>query len=52
MAAAANGFDAGSIHCWSGPRCVSTSLMYAFAQRTDCQVGGTPGGAWGGSSHH
>lgn len=23
---------------WSGPRNVSTALMYAFAQRTDCQV--------------
>lgn len=23
------------IHCWSGPRCVSTSLMYSFAQRAD-----------------
>lgn len=31
-------FDAGSIHCWSGPRCVSTSLMYAWAQRSDTQV--------------
>ena len=26
------------INCWSGPRCVSTSLMYAFAQRTDTDV--------------
>ena len=26
------------IHCWSGPRCVSTSLMYSFAQRDDAQV--------------
>ncbi len=32
-------FDAGSIHCWSGPRCVSTSLMYSWAQRSDTQVG-------------
>lgn len=32
--------DAGSIHCWSGPRCVSTSLMYSWAQRSDTQVGG------------
>lgn len=31
--------DRSSIHCWSGPRCVSTSLMYAFAQRDDTQVG-------------
>jgi hypothetical protein len=23
------------IHVWSGPRCLSTSLMYSFAQRTD-----------------
>lgn len=43
-AAAASGggavepFDAGCINCWSGPRCVSTSLMYAFAQRSDTQV--------------
>ena len=27
-----------SIHCWSGPRCCSTSLMYAFAQRSDTEV--------------
>jgi hypothetical protein len=27
-----------SINCWSGPRCCSTSLMYAFAQRSDTQV--------------
>lgn len=26
------------INCWSGPRCVSTSLMYSWAQRSDCQV--------------
>ena len=32
------GFDGTSIHCWSGPRCVSTSLMYAFAQRSDTRV--------------
>ncbi|KAL4439885.1 hypothetical protein ABPG75_002886 [Micractinium tetrahymenae] len=31
-------FDGGSINCWSGPRCVSTSLMYAWAQRSDTQV--------------
>ena len=23
------------INVWSGPRCVSTSLMYSFAQRRD-----------------
>eukprot|EP00887_Chlorella_sp_A99_P000443 scaffold17.g443.t1 len=28
----------GCINVWSGPRCVSTSLMYAFGQRDDCQV--------------
>jgi protein-lysine N-methyltransferase EEF2KMT len=27
--------NANLIHCWSGPRCVSTSLMYSFAQRKD-----------------
>jgi protein-lysine N-methyltransferase EEF2KMT len=26
------------VHCWSGPRCVSTSLMYSFAQRADTTV--------------
>jgi hypothetical protein len=26
------------IHCWSGPRCVSTALMYSFAQRRDVEV--------------
>lgn len=26
------------INCWSSPRCCSTSLMYAFAQRNDTQV--------------
>eukprot|EP00898_Chlorokybus_atmophyticus_P002908 jgi/Chlat1/3618/Chrsp237S03618 len=26
------------INCWSGPRCLSTSLMYSFAQRTDTAV--------------
>jgi hypothetical protein len=26
------------INCWSGPRCCSTSLMYAFAQRNDTQA--------------
>ena len=36
---AAAAFDPLSIHCWSGPRCVSTSLMYAWAQRSDTQVG-------------
>ena len=25
------------IHLWSGPRCVSTSLMYSFSQRCDTQ---------------
>ncbi|PSC69247.1 aminotransferase class IV [Micractinium conductrix] len=35
---AAAAFDPLSIHCWSGPRCVSTSLMYAWAQRSDTQV--------------
>ena len=30
--------DAICIQSWSGPRCVSTSLMYAFAQRPDCEV--------------
>ena len=28
-----NHLDCNFIHCWSGPRCVSTSLMYSFAQR-------------------
>lgn len=32
-------FDKYCINCWSGPRCCSTSLMYAFAQRNDTQVG-------------
>eukprot|EP00798_Chlamydomonas_sp_ICE-L_P021414 gene21414-28372_t len=27
-----------SIHCWSGPRCCSTSLMTSFAQRSDTTV--------------
>lgn len=27
-----------AINLWSGPRCSSTSLMYAFAQRSDCAV--------------
>ena len=26
------------IYLWSGPRNVSTALMYSFAQRSDCQV--------------
>ena len=26
------------VQSWSSPRCVSTSLMYAFAQRPDCEV--------------
>ena len=26
------------INLWSGPRCSSTSMMYAFAQRRDCAV--------------
>ena len=26
------------LNVWSGPRCLSTSLMYAFAQRGDCAV--------------
>ncbi|KAK9809273.1 hypothetical protein WJX72_012545 [[Myrmecia] bisecta] len=30
--------DSNCINCWSGPRCVSTSLMYSFAQRSDTQV--------------
>lgn len=30
--------DQFSINCWSGPRCCSTSLMVAFAQRDDTQV--------------
>ena len=25
------------IHCWSGPRSLSTSLLYAFAERTDVE---------------
>ncbi len=27
-----------AINCWSGPRCCSTSLMYSFAQRPECDV--------------
>ena len=27
-----------SLNCWSGPRCCSTSLMYAWAQREDTSV--------------
>lgn len=34
----ANDIDRGCINCWSGPRCVSTSLMYSFAQRADAEV--------------
>ncbi|KAL4521258.1 hypothetical protein Ndes2437A_g05190 [Nannochloris sp. 'desiccata'] len=30
--------DSRCIHCWSGPRCVSTSLMYSFAQRKDASL--------------
>lgn len=30
--------DSWSIHCWSGPRCCSTSLMYSFAHRSDTMV--------------
>jgi Sulfotransferase domain len=30
--------DIKRICLWSGPRNVSTALMYSFAQRTDCQV--------------
>lgn len=26
------------IHTWSGPRSLSTALLYSFAQRPDCQV--------------
>jgi len=26
------------INCWSGPRNVSTALMYSFRQRTDTTV--------------
>jgi protein-lysine N-methyltransferase EEF2KMT len=26
------------IHCWSGPRSLSTALLYSFAQRPDCQT--------------
>lgn len=26
------------LHVWSGPRCLSTSLMYSFAQRSDTEV--------------
>ncbi|KAL6781867.1 hypothetical protein ACKKBF_B09750 [Auxenochlorella protothecoides x Auxenochlorella symbiontica] len=27
-----------TVHCWSGPRCVSTALMYSFRQRSDTKV--------------
>jgi len=30
--------DALVINCWSGPRCVSTSMMRSFAQRSDTYV--------------
>lgn len=30
--------EPGCINVWSGPRCVSTSLMYSFAQRADTEV--------------
>lgn len=26
------------IHAWSGPRSLSTAMLYSFAQRPDCQV--------------
>lgn len=26
------------IHAWSGPRSMSTAMMYSFAQRSDCRV--------------
>lgn len=26
------------IHAWSGPRSLSTAIMYSFAQRADCKV--------------
>ncbi|KAF6259665.1 branched chain amino acid aminotransferase [Scenedesmus sp. NREL 46B-D3] len=35
---AAKQVDKYCINCWSGPRCCSTSLMYAFAQRNDTQA--------------
>lgn len=28
------------LNCWSGPRCVSTSLMYSWAQRGDTEASG------------
>lgn len=34
----------GCINVWSGPRCVSTSLMYSWAQRSDTTVSGIAGG--------
>ncbi len=37
-ASSPNEQDTICIQSWSGPRCVSTSLMYAFAQRPDCEV--------------
>lgn len=30
--------DTRIIHVWSGPRSLSTALMYSFAQRPDCKV--------------
>jgi hypothetical protein len=36
--AAGKELDKYCINCWSGPRCCSTSLMYAFAQRNDTQA--------------
>lgn len=29
-----------TLHLWSGPRCVSTALMYSFRQRSDTKVRG------------
>jgi hypothetical protein len=34
--------DSNKIACWSGPRNVSTALMYSFAQRKDLQVWDEP----------
>ena len=38
--AGAEDLDRNVINVWSGPRCVSTSLMYSFAQRGDTQAWG------------
>ncbi len=35
-----------NIAMWSGPRNISTALMYAFASRNDCQVWDEPFYAW------